>query len=864
MGFRTRRTENTNFDSPQEMYKDNKRKKINGTLDYQSQMIDLYLEEALNKQDVALELPTGSGKTLIGLLIGEFRRRKFKEKIVYLCPNNQLVHQVVEKANNTFGIKVDGFTGSRANYSAEAKSNYTTAETIAITNYSSLFNTNSFFADADVIIFDDAHSSENYISKNWSLDISRKNNPTLYNSLVENLKDVLEDSQYNRMMNDSPLREDMEWFDKLPNIKYINKISDFTPVIDGYVADNDLRYPWSNLKNHLHACNMFLSWGSILIRPFIPPTLTHSPFSDAKQRIYMSATLGESGELERITGVNQIHRLPMVADWDKKSIERRFFLFPNASFSPEQDDEILLKINDLVKRTLVLVQDDKTVKSLKGFVEENTSTEVFLSSDIEDSKTNFVECDNAIAVLANRYDGIDMDGDSCNMLVLGNMPSATHIQEKFLTNRMAASVLFNERVKTRIIQAIGRCTRSDVDYAAVCIFGTNLENALISPKKIVNYQPELRAELEFGYSQSTKHENVESFIELLELFFEQEDDWEEAEKDIISLRDEYIAEGNTKKDEQSFEKLKEAAKHEVNYQYAMWKEDYEEALKEIELILSILSLEELKGYKGFWNYSAGLVTYQMYLSGKSSYRELSRNYFKEASKSTKTINWFNKLLETDEKEESTLNDESLIDVIERIEVQISKDGVRNTGKFETRVQEILRLLESDDGLKFEKGHQQLGELIGYISENATGDADPDPWWILNDRLCIVSEDKIYESEAKPIPVKHARQASTHESWIREKVTMLKRDAKIETVMITTSKVIDRAAVVHGKNVWYVNRDEFVSWAIKSIEFIRKIRRTYPGNGDLAWRAEVMQTMTEDQVTPQDLLSFIQQTRLSEI
>lgn len=74
MGFRINKTDNINFDTPQEMYSDYKNRKINGPLDYQSDMIDLYMEEAFEKPDVALELPTGSGKTLIGLLIGEFRR----------------------------------------------------------------------------------------------------------------------------------------------------------------------------------------------------------------------------------------------------------------------------------------------------------------------------------------------------------------------------------------------------------------------------------------------------------------------------------------------------------------------------------------------------------------------------------------------------------------------------------------------------------------------------------------------------------------------------------------------------------------------------------------------------------------------
>jgi hypothetical protein len=40
-------------------------------------------------------LPTGSGKTLVGLLIGEWLRRKNKERVVFLCPTRQLVNQVI-------------------------------------------------------------------------------------------------------------------------------------------------------------------------------------------------------------------------------------------------------------------------------------------------------------------------------------------------------------------------------------------------------------------------------------------------------------------------------------------------------------------------------------------------------------------------------------------------------------------------------------------------------------------------------------------------------------------------------------------------------------------------------------------------
>ena len=83
------------YNTPQEMYADRKNRSIQSLFDHQSKMIDcllytsdLYMRE-FETRDVSLELPPGSGKTLVGLLIGEFRRLKNREKVVYCCLNKQ-------------------------------------------------------------------------------------------------------------------------------------------------------------------------------------------------------------------------------------------------------------------------------------------------------------------------------------------------------------------------------------------------------------------------------------------------------------------------------------------------------------------------------------------------------------------------------------------------------------------------------------------------------------------------------------------------------------------------------------------------------------------------------------------------------
>jgi hypothetical protein len=66
--------------------------------------------------------------------------------------------------------------------------------------------------------------------------------------------------------------------------------------------DDGLKYPWEQISEHLGACLIFGSATVIEIRRIIPPTKVHAPFAGANQRVYMSATLGEDGSIERFFG----------------------------------------------------------------------------------------------------------------------------------------------------------------------------------------------------------------------------------------------------------------------------------------------------------------------------------------------------------------------------------------------------------------------------------------------------------------------------------------------------------------------------------------------------------------------------------
>jgi carotenoid cleavage dioxygenase-like enzyme len=62
------------------------------------------------------------------------------------------VNQVVEQAENKYGLSVLGFTGSKNDYDPVSVAKYKQGQSIAITTYSSVFNVNPFFLDRMLLL----------------------------------------------------------------------------------------------------------------------------------------------------------------------------------------------------------------------------------------------------------------------------------------------------------------------------------------------------------------------------------------------------------------------------------------------------------------------------------------------------------------------------------------------------------------------------------------------------------------------------------------------------------------------------------------------------------------------------------------
>lgn len=454
-------------ESPALLFRDlkGKDKSIKFLWEHQAKVLDSYLADHLDKNDVAVELPTGSGKTLVGLLIGEFRRRAKGERVVLLCPNKQLCCQVEAQAGK-YGIKTSLLIGQQKNYDTIAFTKYQQAKTIAISTYSGVFNTNPAIDDPQTIICDDAHAADGFVGDMWTLRVDRtvSEQKQAFAKLYAAIRQVVPANIRRLIEVEAVSPSDRALVDLVPAILGADHFEAIRAAMEVADRNNKLIYAWSQISENLEACHIYCSPEVIEIRPVVPPTLSHEPFAGANQRVYMSATLGENGDIERSFGIKEIARLPMPKGWDKRGTGRRLVLFPGLTGS--NPDIVFKKVIAQSERCLILVPHGLAATKVKENLPAGWST---IGADaIESNLTAFTEASNVALVLANRYDGLDLPGDDCRMLAVVGLPGGMSLQERYLIERVGAKAQFQDRIRTRVTQAMGRCTRDEGDTQSCC------------------------------------------------------------------------------------------------------------------------------------------------------------------------------------------------------------------------------------------------------------------------------------------------------------------------------------------------------------------------------------------------------------
>lgn len=822
----------------------------------QADVVREYNETHVDSDDVGIELPTGSGKTLVGLLIGEWRRKHLNQRILYLCPTRQLAYQVHELSKE-YAIDTCVFVGSKYNFNNTNLSKYQNCDTIAIATYRGLFNVSPGIDDPQTIILDDAHGAESYIGDMYSVKIDRRRHSELYHRILGMFERDLP-SRFVEVINGGNRDRITHKIEKVPFGAFNRSLDSLRGVLDS-IDDSDLTlyFSWQTLSDGLHACHVYVSFDSILIRPYIPTTLNHRPFSNAVQRVYMSATLGRGGELERITGINRIEKISTPAIYENRVLGRRLYLFPDYSMEP--DEYYPWVINRILRepRTLVLCPGGYNANQYREFAKAvNPEITIFTADDIEETLTRFTESSRSILLLTNRYDGIDLPDDACRQVIMDGLPISTNLQESFLEDRLGLSVLLRERVKTRIEQASGRCTRAENDIAALLMLDRKLMNFCSRAENQRVIQSELRTEIKFGLRQDVS--SVEKLNSLMDIFMNRSEFWQEAEAHLDTLRD-------TEHPPESEEAiiLDSVVYYEVDYTYAMWNEDYERAVDRGRRVSELLTLPSLKSYRALWYYFTAIAASKA-VESNGDFRQIRNDYLAWAKAAGRYVSWFPYAIRSLE----AVAEEPAVDV-ERTALAV--EGIINTlqrlgatgPRFNRKLNEVESLLQKTQASQFDFGMRELGLLLGYSSQKPPGEGAPDACWHLENNILFVFEGKSDENPDAGISIDTCRQTQGHLLYADDRDNYQHIQEKY-LCLVTPRTTLMRSASPHGEGIHHLNVSEMQTLFERTRDMLTEARTLMSSEVTDNLRESISQILERYDLTPTDIQTYVTSTKILDL
>ncbi len=463
------------------------------------------------RQDIVIGLSTGGGKTLVGLLIAQSLVNETHGKVIYACPTKQLVDQAAEKARDC-GIDVAVYmAGTWQNVQA-----YDRSVGFCITNYAAVFNSRSIFRDHEIagLVFDDAHVASNFVRSQFSLDIANTHQafidianlfrPHFYrSSQTQEFEDMLRGDRLALLF--APMFEVRRQADAMRRF-----------LAQKGVAENPkTSFPWEYLKDRLGRCVVLLSGSGIQITPPVLPVQSLPYFRRDVRRIYLTATLPTHVEFLRTFGVSCPLR---ITPGGKSGEAQRLFVFMPGASDDEQRQAALTLAE--AHKACIITSSDHAANAWCPPAAKFSGTHAAVQAFARSSRPEKL-------VMAARYDGVDLPGDACRILILSGLPTGSSLFERFIDQGLRIERLRSSHLAVRITQAIGRIFRGNTDHGAVLVCGRELQRWLSNPQN-QRYMPRLlQQQVNFGLElRRMVDEGHTTFEELLRGVLDGTKEWD--------------------------------------------------------------------------------------------------------------------------------------------------------------------------------------------------------------------------------------------------------------------------------------------------------------------------------------------------
>ncbi|MDQ0636435.1 hypothetical protein QFZ40_004406 [Arthrobacter pascens] len=486
------------------------------------------------ESDLVLKQNTGGGKTLTGLLIAQSSLHEGIGPAVFLVPDSFLIQQVVDEANDA-KIPVTRDPDAEQFRSSQA---------ILVTTFHKLVNGRSAFGvrgvkkviPLGVVIVDDAHAA--LAATNGLFAATVPASCKAFEQLLKLFSAELREQSPKAFA-------EMEAGDhgapiRVPTKAVAARTNEIMNIVRPHANDDKIKslyFSWPFVADSLKFATVTFTSRVVEIKTPCPEVALIPAFRQAKRRVYLTATLEDEGvlvtELDADPGAVRKPITPNQAS----DLGDRIVLAP-LSINPRLADSAILKLarnfadgdrdgdgkTDATPVNVVVLVPGDYAASRWSEIANATLHVADMGPVIERMKKGE---HIGLVVLVNKYDGVDLPGDACRLLIIDGIPTPLTPNEQRASAALTGSMYFRAREVQRIEQGMGRGIRDVSDYCAVLILTNEAALTLRDPQLRQFYSPATRAQVELSLqiAEQIDGEGADVIADLLDTFLERKTQW---------------------------------------------------------------------------------------------------------------------------------------------------------------------------------------------------------------------------------------------------------------------------------------------------------------------------------------------------
>lgn len=474
-----------------------------------------------NEPDLILKMNTGSGKTVVGLVIARSSLNEDNGPAAYLVPNTQLQSQVAETAD-ALGIQ---WTDNPRDPT------FRQGEAVLICTIHTMYNGLTRFGlegrgqpmDVGTVVIDDAHACIPIIAEQFSMTLPKDSKA--YKRLFAVFSDVLKAQSLSGWT--AITKEEGTQAVPVPYWAWRKELADSYASLDAVTEEEskDHKFVWPLIQNQLALCDVAFSPSEVEIRLPYPDLSVVPSFARARRRIYMTATLADDGVLITQMGVDARCVTNPIAPASASDIGDRIILTPVETSRAVSGDDVKKAAAKWGKthNVVVIVPSSFRAKEWAAY-----SKQIHEKKTIEGAVKKLTSGTHlGVVVLVARYDGLDLPGDACRILVIDGLPERYSPVERVEAAAIGDTDAMTAQQTQRIEQGMGRGVRATDDYCAVLLLDPRLVGRLYTAADRAQLSPGTRAqyELSMEISKMGRGEPMSFFEEAVDSFLKRDPKW---------------------------------------------------------------------------------------------------------------------------------------------------------------------------------------------------------------------------------------------------------------------------------------------------------------------------------------------------